>query len=97
MNNSPAATEEGSDRAEALPFAVQPRGLGALMRAQRVLAAGMDAALLRMPESAAANGGFRYSSAIFYGFTPAPTNVPGRTGDNGNVRRPNGLPNSAAL
>jgi hypothetical protein len=29
MNNGPAATEEGSDLAEALSFAVQPRGLSA--------------------------------------------------------------------
>jgi hypothetical protein len=46
MNNRSTATEEGSDLAEALSFAVQPRGLSALMRTQRVLPAGMDAALL---------------------------------------------------
>ena len=48
MNNRPAAAEESGDFADTLPFAVQPRRLGALVRAQLVLPAGVDATLLRI-------------------------------------------------
>jgi hypothetical protein len=49
IHHRPAATKQGRDLAEALPLLkVQPHGLGALVRAQRVLPAGVDTALLRI-------------------------------------------------